>query len=377
MNVHVAALTDADLRLLMKGESEDDRASAAHKVCRKIDRAALSDEERQAAQDILRMVARDAAETVRRALSVTLRNSQVLPRDVALKLARDVDSVALPVLSASPVFSDDDLIEILRESGETKQVAVAARPMVPEPVAGVIAEIGARPAVEAAIANDNCCFAEAALQRLLDRFEDERPMAEKLAHRRTLPITVTERLVSLVSDQVREHLVNHHALSPQTALQIALATRERATVDLIDQAGRTHDPKGLAAQLNRHDRLTPSLLLRALAHGHMTFFEWAVAELAGVPHHRTWLMIHDAGPLGLKAIYERAGLPVRLYAAFRSGVDAWRSLESEGGAGNRAQFQERMLQRFLTQHQSASREDLDYLLEKMDRLAEEQRTEAA
>lgn len=377
MNVHVAALTDADLRLLMKGESEDDRASAAHKVCRKIDRAALSDEERQAAQDILRMVARDAAETVRRALSVTLRNSQVLPRDVALKLARDVDSVALPVLSASPVFSDEDLIEIVRECGETKQVAVAARPLVPEPVAGVIAEIGARPAVEAAIANDNCCFAEAALQRLLDRFEDERPMAEKLAHRRTLPITVTERLVSLVSDQVREHLVNHHALSPQTALQIALATRERATVDLIDQAGRTHDPKGLAAQLNRHDRLTPSLLLRALAHGHMTFFEWAIAELAGVPHHRTWLMIHDAGPLGLKAIYERAGLPVRLYAAFRSGVDAWRSLESEGGAGNRAQFQERMLQRFLTQHQSASREDLDYLLEKMDRLAEEQRTQAA
>lgn len=377
MNVHVAALTDADLRLLMKGESEDDRASAAHKVCRKIDRAALSDGERQAAQDILRMVARDAAETVRRALSVTLRNSQVLPRDVALKLARDVDSVALPVLSASPVFSDEDLIEIVRECGETKQVAVAARPLVPEPVAGVIAEIGARPAVEAAIANDNCCFAEAALQRLLDRFEDERPMAEKLAHRRTLPITVTERLVSLVSDQVREHLVNHHALSPQTALQIALATRERATVDLIDQAGRTHDPKGLAAQLNRHDRLTPSLLLRALAHGHMTFFEWAIAELAGVPHHRTWLMIHDAGPLGLKAIYERAGLPVRLYAAFRSGVDAWRSLESEGGAGNRAQFQERMLQRFLTQHQSASREDLDYLLEKMDRLAEEQRTQAA
>lgn len=377
MSVHVAALTDADLRTLMKGEAEDDRASAAHKVCRKIDRAQLTDEEREAAQQILRMLARDAAETVRRALSVTLRNSQILPRDVALKLARDVDSVALPVLAASPVFTDEDLIEVIRESGESKQVAVASRPLVPEAVAGVIAEIGARPAVEAAVANDNCCFAEAALQRLLDRFDEDRPLAEGLAHRRALPITVSERLVSLVSDEVREHLVNHHALSPQTALQIALATRERATVDLIDQAGRTHDPKGLAAQLNRHSRLTPSLLLRSLAHGHMTFFEWAVAELAGVPHHRTWLMIHDAGPLGLKAIYERAALPARLYPAFRSGVDAWRALESEGGATDRVKFQERMLQRFLTQHQSASREDLDYLLEKMDRLGEESRAGVA
>lgn len=376
MSVHVTALTEADLHTLMKGAVEDDRAEAAHRVCRKIDRSALSDEEREAAQAILRMVARDAAETVRRALSVTLRNSQVLPRDVALRLARDVDSVALPVLGASPVFTEEDLIEVIRACGETKQVAVAKRPMVPETVAGVIAEIGAKPAVEAGIANDNCCFAEAALQHVISRFDSDSAIADGLAHRKVLPITISERLVSLVSDQVREHLVNHHALSPETALQIALATRERATVDLVDQAGRTHDPKGLAAQLNRHNRLTPSLLLRALAHGHMTFFEWSIAELAGVPHHRTWLMIHDAGPLGLRAIYERAGLPARLYAAFRSGVDAWRSLESEGGAGDSACFQERMLQRFLTQHQSASREDLDYLLEKMDRLGEDVREAA-
>jgi uncharacterized protein (DUF2336 family) len=114
-------------------------------------------------------------------------------------------------------------------------------------------------------------------------------------------------------------------------------------------------------------RLTPSLLLRALAHGHMTFFEWAVAAQAKVPHHRTWLMIHDAGPLGLRAIYERAGLPVRLFPAFRAGVDAFHSMEFDGGPHDRQRFQERMLQRFLTQASPAPREDLDYLLEKLDR----------
>ena len=81
----------------------------------------------------------------------------------------------------------------------------------------------------------------------------------------------------------------------------------------------------------------------------MTFFEWGVAELAGVPHHRTWLMIHDAGPLGLRAIYERAGLPARLFPAFRAAVDTFHALEFDGGARDLERFQQRMLQRFLTQ----------------------------
>ena len=35
------------------------------------------------------------------------------------------------------------------------------------------------------------------------------------------------------------------------------------------------------------------------------------------------LVRHDAGPLGLKAIYDRSGLPVRLYPAFRAAVDTF------------------------------------------------------
>ena len=76
-----AALTDSDIRMLVKGATPDERALAAHKLCRTIDRAALSDEERQIAHDILRVMAADAAELVRRALAVTLKNSAALPPD--------------------------------------------------------------------------------------------------------------------------------------------------------------------------------------------------------------------------------------------------------------------------------------------------------
>lgn len=365
-----ARLSEADIRRLVKGDSDDERASAAHKLCRTIEKAELTDEEREAAQDILRVLAADAAELVRRALAVTLKSSDLLPRDVALRLSRDAETVALPIVNFSPVFTDDDLAEIVRKGSIAKQSAVARREKLSPIVTDVIAEIGAEEAVQIACANDNAAFSEKSLNRVVDRFPASEDVTKALAYRDILPVSVSERLVKLVSDQVREHLVKRHALKPETAIELAAAARERATVDLVEQASVATDMPQFVSHLARNKRLTPSLLLRALGRGQMTFFEHAVAELAGVAHQRTWLMIHDAGPLGLRAIYDRAGMPARLFAAFRAGVDAYRSLQFDGGHRDRERFQERMIQRFLTAQPYAAKDDVAYLLEKLDRAPE-------
>jgi uncharacterized protein (DUF2336 family) len=168
---------------------------------------------------------------------------------------------------------------------------------------------------------------------------------------------------------LRERLVNGHDVNPETALAVAIGTRERASLDLVEQAARAADLPAFVAHLRRGQRLSASLLLRGLAHGHMTFFEWGLAELSGVPHHRTWLMVHDAGELGLTAIYERAGLPARLLPAFRAAVDAYHATEFDGGPDDIARFQRRMLERFLSQPLAISREDVDWLLDKIDQLS--------
>ncbi|ALL12903.1 pole-localized protein SpbR [Caulobacter henricii] len=367
-----AALTNNDIRMLVKGATADERALAAHKLCRTIDRADLADDERQVAHDILRVMATDAAELVRRAMAVTLKNSPALPPDVAIRLARDVESIALPIITFSPVFSDSDLAEIVRMGGAARQMAVAKRPKLSTRVTSVLIESGTEEAVAVVCANDNARFSDLALQKALDRFSKSEQVLQAVAYRSTLPLAVSERLIDMVGDQLRDHILSHHALSPERVLELVVGAKERATIDLVDQAGRAADPKAFVQHLNRVERLTPSLLLRALAHGHMTFFEWAVAELAGVPHHRTWLMIHDAGQLGLKAICERAGLPSRLYAAYRAGVDAFHAMEFDGRSQDRERFQEHMIQRFLTSPQTIAREDSDYLLERMDRFARQQ-----
>ena len=64
---------------------------------------------------------------VRENLSRSLRNSSRLPYDVAMRLAHDIETVALPILADSTVLTPDDLVEIVRSGSAPKQEAIAGR----------------------------------------------------------------------------------------------------------------------------------------------------------------------------------------------------------------------------------------------------------
>jgi uncharacterized protein (DUF2336 family) len=373
MSVTRGALTEGDIRSLVKGATPNERAAAAEKLCGAIATSELTDADRAMAQDILRIMARDMTEMVRRALAVTLKDSAVVPRDVAMHLASDVAAIALPILSFSPAFTDEDLAEVVRLGGAIRQLAIARRPRLTPAVTDVIAEAGDEPAVHAACSNPGAEFSEGGLARVLERFERSERVLAAVALRSALPLSIAEKLIGLLAGELRNQLAERYGLAAGPAGELAELTRERATVDLVDEAGRSADLKAFVAHLAKEGRLTSSLLLRAAAQGQMAIFEWGVAELACVPHHRTWLMIHDAGPLGLRAIYDRAGLPARLYGAFRAAVDTFHALEAEGGPPDLERLQRQMLQRFLSRPHTINREDLDYLLERMDRLSEQDR----
>jgi uncharacterized protein (DUF2336 family) len=361
-----ANLTDSDIRTLIKGPTEEDRAQAAHKICRCIEDAELSPEERAHAEGVINIMAQDAAVLVRRALAVALKNSPKLPREIANKLARDVETIALPVILNSPALTDADLVEIVRTCPPTKQVAVASRETLTTTVTGAIAAYAAPEAVWRAIANDNADFDEAGLDVTLERFAGVSSITKAMVHRNELPLAITEKLVSLVAGEVFDHLVNTHELPPQIAIDLAMGARERVTIDIVEQAGRQKDIGRFVQQLNLNGRLNPSLLMRGLCLGQIEFVEHAMAELAGLPHQRIWLLIHDGGSLGLKAAFERAGLPPRLFPSFRAAIEVYHSIEREVVAIDRITFRKRMLERTLTLFQSVPKDDLDYLLEKLD-----------
>ncbi|MGY6627508.1 MAG: DUF2336 domain-containing protein [Oceanicaulis sp.] len=369
MSVHTlrARLTPDDLvRLTNRGDDEA-RALAARKVCARYAAPDLSQEERVLGAEIVRVLARDAAELVRRALSVTLQRSPHLPPDVARQLAADVDSIAIPVIAGSPVLSDDDLIDIVRSGAARRQVAVAAREHLSEAVTCQVAEHGVTEAVSVLAGNEGAAFNASAFASVFRRFADTPQVLERFIDRGALPMEITEKLVARISDEALQRLVSRHALPPQLAVELAEGARERATVDLVDQAGLAPDPRRFAQQLQLNGRLTPSLMLRAVFRGHMSFFEHCMAELAGLDHSKAWVLVHDSGPLGLEAIFRKAGLPERILPAVRAALQAWHSLEmGPDGARDIIRFRKHLVERVFTQFQGAPLSELDYCLDRLD-----------
>jgi uncharacterized protein (DUF2336 family) len=359
-------LTEEDVRRLIKGESDEERALAARKICNRVDVPSLTDDERAAAHDILKLISMDAAELVRRAMAVTLKNSRNLPHELAIKLAADVDAVATPVLVSSPMLTDEDLITVLQHSTTSKRCAIAAREEISPIIVHEIIDTGDDRAVGIAAANDGARFEDASYQRSLEEFGTNSDVMDAFVARSHLPLDITEKLIAHVSDEAMQRMVKKHALPPQLAVEISETTRERATVDLVDQAGLAHDPMHFVQQLRMNGRLTPSLILRTVLRGHVRFLEFALAEMAGVSHAKAWLLIHDAGPLGLRAIYDRTGLPPRLYPAIRAALDVYNALEMSDSAEGRAHFRRILAERSITRFQGIPDEDLDYILDRMD-----------
>lgn len=370
-------LTEDDIRRLVKGETPEERASVAHRVCRRIALDALTDDEKLFADEIITILADDMADLVRRTLAITLRNSPRLPREVALKLANDIEAVALPILENSPVFTEDDLIELVLAVTAAKQSAIASREHISSHLAEIISEHGAQDAVTQLATNPGAEWSDKAFLESLSRFPQDEKLHTAIVAREHVPVHIAEKMVTMVSGQLFDLLVNKHELPAQLAIDLASGARERSTIDLVEQAGRSHDMPRFVNQLNLNGRLTHSLIMRALCVGHMAFVEHALAELSGVPHSRVWLMIHDAGPLGLQAVFDRAGLPRKMLPAFRAGVGVYHETQLDGDSNDRARFRARMIERVLTQFQAIPKDDLDYLLEKLDYYSEQAAKDAS
>jgi len=365
------ALTTKDVEALLGNPSVDMRAETAAKLAGQFQDSSLSDAERNIATDIFRLMVNDAEVRVRKALADNVKENPGLPHDVAKALADDVESVSLPMLQFSQVLTDADLIEIIKSQGEDKQEAIAQREVVNEAVSGVLVEEGSEKVVTALVSNEGAEIDEGNFLKVVDKFGEQESVQKAMVGRAKLPVTVSEKLVTMVSENLQQVLVERHELPADKATDLVLSSREKATMSISAESSED-DVELLVKQLNSNGRLTSSICLRALCMGDLVFFETALAELINLPVVNARQLIHDGGSLGLKAIYEKAGMPAVYYPAARAAVDVARETEYDGEENDRERFSRRILERVLTQYGDLGveldGEDLDYLLEKLEGL---------
>lgn len=358
-------LSSADVAKLLQDPNVENRAAAASKVASNFDSSSLTEGERQIAEDIFRVMLRDASVRVRQALAESLKENPEVPHDVAASLAKDVDEVAMPVVEFSSVLTDQDLIEIVRTRDSAVQKVVAGRKGVSEDVADALADSGDEEVVATLVSNQTAKIAESTFGKVLDKFSDSELVKNPLAQRGELPIAVAERLVTLVSEQLRDHIMTHHEVSPTMAADLLLESREKATVSLLEGGQKSATVQELVDQLFDNGRLTPTLMLRALCMGDTTFFEVALAKKVGIPVVNAYKLVHDKGDLGMRRLFEAAEMPPQFLPMARAALEVADEMLETGG-DNREMFKQLMIERVLTAvEDDVDTENLDYLIGKL------------
>lgn len=357
-------LSQHEIAALLKDVGAPEKA--AQRLSRTMAGNALSPAERHAAEQVLRGMLDGAAIRIRQVIADTLKDSPHLPHDVAVAFANDVDCVSVPVLQFSSVLTDADLIAVIESGVAQKQIAVAGRTQVSTEVAGALLNTDNAAAALRLVGNPGAVLDAAQLEAAATKFGSDRRMAETLQQRPDLPIGIAERLIAFTAETLRGYITRRTDLPENVITQLVLQMREQVTVDLRSPHFPAEEAMRLVEHLHEVKRLTPSLILRALCVGDISFFEAAMAQLGNVAVHNARLLIHDAGQLGLKSLYDKSRLPASYYPAFKVALDVARETEMDGLPHDRERYRRQMIERILTQFEALGAEDLDYLLIRLD-----------
>ncbi len=303
------------LKRFLDSPEEYELSDFSHNVCRIFMESPLTDSERHHAEEVLRELSQSVELRVRETLAEQLKTSTILPHDIAVVLANDVESVALPILEFSEVLTDADLIEIVKSKGPPQQNAVARRETVSEVVAAAIVDRGEPEPVTTLLENPGAKIDEETYDNVVVLFPNNDPIKEAMTRRPDLPVAIVGKLVDLISEGLQFELISRNSCSSKLIEKIVSQGNEGAMIALLGQYDDIGDTETLASQLYGAGKLTPTILVRALYHGQIDFLEFAISRLSQVSVQEVRRQLLAPRGAAFQRLYRRAGLPARLFAA--------------------------------------------------------------
>lgn len=224
-------------------------------------------------------LARAAERDIRRALAERLADAAWAPVDLVRLLAADAIEIARPVIAASPLLLDADLLVLLEQASLDHQVQVALRPGLGPTLARTIIDRG-DPAVMTALASNRAARLDAAdMIRLVDRARSVAALRAPLTRHPGLNEDLALRLYQWVGDALKQAISERFSLDP--------ARLSEATAGAVEDALEARNAPDeaaarLAAKLHAADQLRPATLVRALREANLDLFVHALALLGGL-----------------------------------------------------------------------------------------------
>jgi len=361
-------LDSEHIRRLTDGKTDEGRAEAAAGVAAAVASGDLNDTERGIALDIVAILTRDAAEKVRMAMVDHLRHCSFLPNDVAVRIAFDIEHIAIPFIEATDALTDDDLMRLIKSDAPARQSAVARRAVVSTEVSNALIDTGHQEAVHALLQNAGADISARSLHQALTAYAGNKTVEHLMIHREALPLTVSARLIAGVSGVLRRRLITHHGLPPTLADELAKHGREGALVKSLEGEQRGSEVEKFAQLLHTQRRLSPSLLLRALCLGDLHFVEACFATMTHMSVEEARGFLFEKGPGGVRILFDKARLPQPLFRAFASGLEEINVIRARNPEkGWRKDYTQQIVWRLVRDYKNVCPDDLEHVLSQLSR----------
>ncbi len=313
-------MSDAEFHELLEGKGESARIQIARRVGDRLMLEDLPDAECRAAEALARSLLNDAIERVRQELSKAVRHARYLPRDIALKIAHDVDSVACPFLEVTEVFSDAEWQRLVLTISRGARIAVAWRTSMTEGLALALAELGDSLVAESLVANTDAPATVTVCDALIERFETSTWVLDKLAERDGLNEAIAVKLYAKISAAARQKLSETYGLADYTE-PIGFDAEFAAILQLVRDTPEPRLSK-LVGNIHNEGNLSHPLLLRALRDGLLAFFEAAVSHFSGLALTKVRSAVRHGGLGPVTELFDQAGIRRTMHGEY------WHALQS-------------------------------------------------
>lgn len=337
--------------------------------------------EREEMEAAMTLLLDDPAPEVHYELARGLAAEKRAPRHVILALTEASDQIAALVLSQSPVLIEAELVEFIAEGTVAAQCAIAGRAWLSPGLSAALAEVGDCAALIVLAQNPTASIPDFSLAKMAERHGADGALREAMLARPHLPLEVRHQLMIALSKSLADLAIGRDWMRAERAVAVADEAKDKSTVQMAAAATTEQLPE-FVEHLRATGQLTTTLLLRAATHGNMRFLVEALALLAGLPRRRVESLLVDGRESACRALFEKAGLPPRVFPAFLSALDVQRELANEMGLqmpthAEHHRFASRVVERVLTKCAAVATDDQRDLIVLLRRFATEAQRDAA
>jgi uncharacterized protein (DUF2336 family) len=237
--------------------------------------------------DIFMTLVVDAEREMRRRLAERIADAPWAPRALIHVLALDDIEIARPIIAASPLLDDADLVRLLVGATLDHQIAIARRQHIGPTVTQAILDTQEPSLLTALAENVTAILPDNGMARLVEAARLMPRLHTSLVCHPQMTEALALNLYSWIGEALRGALQERFRLDPDT-LRAALIDAVNDTLDeplgpasaYVQPEGRAATERQLIEKLDAAEQLRPGYLLRALRENKLSLFRAALAKLA-------------------------------------------------------------------------------------------------